>query len=106
MEEVEEGGDAEEERESSGSESKARESKRLVSWVEARLRDCDNSSFSVSTDNEKDKSEFETALQEEIKEEKGEGTVVDIKGRGLSIVVFLVVVLGVVCRVVLLNIWL
>ena len=44
------------------------------------------------------------SLQEEIKEEKGEGTVVDIKGRGLSIVVFLVVVLCVVCRVVLLNI--
>ena len=94
MEEVEEGDDAEEERESSGSESKAREFKRLVSWVEARLRDCDNSSFS----------EIKVSLQEEIKEEKGEGTVVDIKGRGLSIVVFLVVVLCVVCRVVLLNI--
>ena len=40
MEEVEEG---EEERETSGSESTAREFKRLVSWVEARLRDCDNS---------------------------------------------------------------
>ena len=105
MEEVDEGGDAEEERETSGSESKAREFKRLVSSVEARLRDCDNSSFSVSTDDERDKSEFETALQEEIKEEKGEGTVVDIKSRGLCNVV-LVVVLGVVCRVVLLNIWL
>ena len=58
MEEVEEGDDAEEERESSGSESKAREFKRLVSWVEARLRDCDNSSFSVSMDDERDKSEF------------------------------------------------
>ena len=105
MEEVEEGDDAEEERETSGSESKARELKRLVSSVEARLRDCDNSSFSVSTDDERDKSEFETALQEEIKEEKGEGAVVDIKGRGLCTVVFLVVVLCVVCRVVLLNIW-
>ena len=48
--------------------------------------------------------EIKVSLQEEIKEEKGEGTVVDIKGRGLSIVVFLVVVLCVVCRVVLLNI--
>ena len=103
---MEEGGDAEEERESSGSESKAREFKRLVSSVEARLRDCDNSSFSVLTEDEKDKSEFETALQEEIKEEKGEGAVVDIKGRGLCNVVLLVVVLCVVCRVVLLNIWL
>ena len=44
--------------------------------MEARLRDCDNSSFSVSTDDERDKSEFETALQEDIKEEKGEGAVV------------------------------
>ena len=42
----------------------------------------------------------------EIKDEKGEGTVVDIKSRGLCNVVLLVVVLGVVCRVVLLNIWL
>ena len=43
LEEVGEGGDDEEERETSGSESKAREFKRLVSSVEARLRDCDNS---------------------------------------------------------------
>ena len=103
---MEEGDDAKEERESSGSESKAREFKRLVSSVEARLRDCDNSSFSVSMDDERDKSEFETALQVEIKEEKGKGAVVDIKGRGLCNVVLLVVVLCVVCRVVLLNIWL
>ena len=103
---MEEGDDAEEERESSGSESEARGFKRLASSVEARLRDCDNSSFSVSTDDERDKSEFETALQEEIKEEKGEGAEVDIKGRGLCTVVFLVVVLCVVCRVVLVNIWL
>ena len=106
METVEEGDDAEEERETSGSESKAREFKRLVSSVEARLRDCDNSSFSVSTDDERDKSEFETASQEEIKEEKGEGAVVDIKGRGLCNVLLVVVVLCVVCRVVLVNIWL
>ena len=40
--------------------------------MDTKLRDCESCSFSAATDDERARSEFETALPEEVKEEKGE----------------------------------
>ena len=45
--------------------------KRVVRWLDTRLRDCESCSFSAATDEERARSELETALPEEVKEEKG-----------------------------------
>ena len=41
-------------------------------WLDTRFRDCESCSFSAATDDESARSELETALPEEVKEEKGE----------------------------------
>ena len=69
---MEEDDDAAKERETKGSESEARWLKRVVRWLDTRLRDCENCPFSAATDDERARSELETALPEEVKEEKGE----------------------------------
>ena len=68
LEEVED----EEVRETNELESAARVLKRLVRSEETSSRDCESCSFSAATDDERARSELETALPEEVKEEKGE----------------------------------
>ena len=41
-------------------------------WLDTWLRDCESCSFSAATDDERARSELETALPEDVKEEKGE----------------------------------
>ena len=68
LEEVED----EEVRETNELESAARVLKRLVRSEETSSRDCESCSFTAATDDERARSELETALPEEVKEEKGE----------------------------------